>query len=43
MFGVWGMAVLANDPALILEPQQILKEQIGADFGTVDLGLVASG
>ena len=43
MFGVWGMAVLANDLALILEPQQLLKEQIGADLRTDDLGLVASG
>ena len=43
MFGVWGMAVLANDVALILEPQQLLKEQIGAEVRTDDLGLVASG
>ncbi len=31
MFGVWGMAVLANELALILEPQQLLKEQIGKE------------
>ncbi len=31
MFGVWGMAVLANDPALILEPQLLLKGQLGAE------------
>ena len=43
MFGVWGMAVLANDLALILEPQQLLKEQIGAETTSPDLGLVASG
>lgn len=43
MFGVWGMAVLANDVALILEPQQLLKEQVGADLHTDDLGLAASG
>ena len=43
MFGVWGMAVLANDLALILEPQQLLKEQIGAQDLPEDLGLVASG
>ena len=37
MFGVWGMAVLANDLALILEPQQLLKEQAGAGASTDDL------
>lgn len=33
MFGVWGMAVLASELALILEPQQLLREhaQIGAE------------
>jgi len=31
MFGVWGMAVLANELALILEPQQLLEEQVGAE------------
>ncbi len=31
MFGIWGMAVLANDLALILEPQQLLKGQLGAE------------
>lgn len=43
MFGVWGMAVLANDLALILEPQQLLKEQAGAEAPPPDLGLVATG
>ena len=37
MFGVWGMAVLANDLALILEPQQLLKEQIKAEVRTEGL------
>lgn len=36
MFGVWGMAVLANELALILEPQQLLEEQIGAETGARD-------
>lgn len=27
MFGIWGMAVLGNDLALVLEPQELLKEQ----------------
>ncbi len=31
MFGVWGMAVLANELALILEPQQLLEEQAASD------------
>lgn len=31
MFGVWGMAVLANELALILEPQQLLREQAGRE------------
>ena len=31
MFGVWGMAVLANDLALILEPQVLLKGQLGVE------------
>jgi chemotaxis signal transduction protein len=43
MFGVWGMAVLANDLALILEPRQLLKEQVGAEVRREDLGLAASG
>ena len=29
MFGIWGMAVLGNELALILEPHQLLNEQIG--------------
>ena len=37
MFGVWGMAVLANDLALILEPQQLLEEQAGPGALTDDL------
>jgi chemotaxis signal transduction protein len=37
MFGVWGMAVLSNDLALILEPQQLLKEQIGTTARTDNL------
>jgi len=37
MFGVWGMAVLANDLALILEPQQLLKEQVEAEVRTEGL------
>ncbi len=41
MFGVWGMAVLANELALILEPQELLKEQIGAETRTE--GLAVSG
>jgi chemotaxis signal transduction protein len=32
MFGVWGMAVLANELALILEPRQLLKEQTCAEI-----------
>jgi chemotaxis signal transduction protein len=31
MFGVWGIAVLGNDLALILEPHQLLKEQEGPE------------
>jgi len=31
MFGVWGMAVLGNELALILEPHQLLKEQREAE------------
>ena len=31
MFGVWGLAVLANDLALILEPQVLLKGQLGVE------------
>jgi chemotaxis signal transduction protein len=27
MFGIWGMAILGNELALILEPQQLFKEQ----------------
>ena len=27
MFGIWGMAVLGNDLALVLEPQELLREQ----------------
>lgn len=33
MFGVWGMAVLANELALILEPRKLLEEQVGAETG----------
>jgi hypothetical protein len=33
MFGVWGMAVLGNELALILEPHQLLKEQEEAEEG----------
>lgn len=29
MFGIWGMAILGNELALILEPHQLLKEQVG--------------
>jgi chemotaxis signal transduction protein len=43
MFGVWGMAVLANDLALILEPQQLLKESAGVETNSADFGLAASG
>lgn len=28
MFGIWGMALLGKELALILEPRQLLKEQI---------------
>jgi chemotaxis signal transduction protein len=31
MFGVWGIAVLGNDLALILEPHQLLHEQEGPE------------
>jgi chemotaxis signal transduction protein len=31
MFGIWGMAVLGNELALILEPHQLLKEQMGQE------------
>ena len=31
MFGIWGMAVLGNELALILEPEQLLREQRGAE------------
>ena len=33
MFGIWGMAVLGNELALILEPHQLLKEKIGEQSG----------
>jgi chemotaxis signal transduction protein len=34
MFGVWGMAALANELALILEPQQLLGDEAGGEPGT---------
>jgi hypothetical protein len=43
MFGVWGMAVLANDLALILEPRQLIEEKVDGAARTDDLGLLASG
>lgn len=43
MFGIWGMAVLAGDVALILEPQQLLTEQIEPETTSADLGLAATG
>ncbi len=33
MFGIWGMAVLGGDLALILEPQELLREQTGRRTG----------
>ncbi len=38
MFGIWGMAVLGNELALILEPQELLREQIGGRAGAEGSG-----
>lgn len=36
MFGIWGMAILGNELALVLEPRQLLREQRLPEGGPAD-------